>query len=291
MNIFLTITMSVLLLLSNASLSAQQPLELGKVVEALERDGNISLDNGNVLIAKYDFTVDGDLVEAISFRPSTDGKHPGVLLVPGFSRTAQDYIPMGLRLAKEGFACVAVTQCGFGKSAGKPDFVGPKTIRSLEAGFQKFRQEPYVANSRMGVFGYSRGALAASLLATRLKDSGLRAAVLAAGIYDFQKAYDDIKLPGIRENIEQEAGLSEAAMNERTSITKMSELSCPVLILHGERDENAPVNQAYLLRDRLTELNKEYEFQTFPDKDHDLGRQNLYDQMLPFLKSKLVGDK
>ena len=53
-----------------------------------------------------------------------------------------------------------ITQRGFGKSTGKPDFVGPKTIAALEAGFQKFSKEPFVDATRLGVFGYSRGAIA-----------------------------------------------------------------------------------------------------------------------------------
>ena len=290
MNKFAAVTL-VGLLLCTGTLPAQQPLDLAKVVEALDKDGRVALDKGNVLALTYDYTVDGDSVEAIAFRPAADGKYPAVLLIPGYSKTARDYIPMGLRFAKEGFACVAITPRGFGKSAGKPDFVGPKTIAALEAGFQKFRKEPYVDGSRMGVFGYSRGAMAASLLAVRLKDTELRAAVFAAGIYDFKKAYAAIKLPGIRENMEAEAGLSEAAVQARTSVTKMATLACPVLILHGEKDENAPVGQAYLLRDRLTELKKEFELKTFPDRDHDLGRQNLYDHTLAFFKRKLTADK
>jgi dipeptidyl aminopeptidase/acylaminoacyl peptidase len=279
------------LLLCPGLVSAQQPLDLAKVVEALDRDGRVALDQGKVLALKYDYTADGDAVEAIAFRPAAEGKYPAVLLIPGFSKTARDYIPLGLRFAKEGFACVAVTQRGFGKSAGKPDFVGPKTVAALEAGFQRFRKDPYVDGSRMGVFGYSRGAMAASLLAVRLKETAVQAAVFAAGIYDFKKAYDDIKLPGIRENMEREAGLSNNAAQDRTSVTKMADLPCPVLILHGERDENAPVSQARLLADRLKELKKEFELKTFPDRDHDLGRQNLYDHTLGFFKRKLTADK
>jgi len=279
------------LLLSPGVVSAQQPLDLAKVIEALDKDGRVVLDQGKVLALKYDYTADGDAVEAIAFRPVAEGQYPAVLLIPGFSRTARDYIPLGLRFAKEGFECVAVTQRGFGKSAGQPDFVGPKTLAALEAGFRKFRTEPYVDGSRMGVFGYSRGAMAASLLAVRLKDTEVRAAVFAAGIYDFKRAYDDIKLPGIRANMKREAGLSEAAMQARTSVTKMADLACPVLILHGEKDENAPVSQAYLLRDRLTALNKEFELKTFPDRDHDLGRQNLNDATLAFFKRKLMAAK
>lgn len=270
---------------------AQQQLDLATVSEAIERDGRFVFSKTNVLALKYDYTVGSDTVEAIAFRPVADGKYPAIVLIPGYSRTARDYIPMGLRMARDGFVCVALTQRGFGKSTGQPDFVGPKTLAGLQAGFERFRNEPYVDVTRMGLFGYSRGALAASLLACRLTDHGLRGAVFASGIYDFKKAYSDIPLEGIRANMKQEAGLSEPAIAERTAVTQMKNLPCPVLILHGEKDENAPVNQAYLLRDRLRELKKEFELKTFPDRDHDLGRQNLNDATLAFFKAKLTPGK
>jgi dipeptidyl aminopeptidase/acylaminoacyl peptidase len=278
-----------LVLLLAAPQPPQQQLDLAKVVEALDKDGRVVFDQWKVLALTYDYTADGEKVEAIAFRPVAEGKYPGVLLIPGYSRTARDYLPLGLRFAREGFACVAVTQRGFGKSTGKPDFVGPKTVAALEAGFRKFRQEPYVDGTRMGLFGYSRGAMAASLLAVRMPDTGLRAAVFAAGIYDFQKAYDEITNPGIRANMEQEAGLTAAAVRERSSLTKMADLVCPVLILHGDKDANAPVSQAHLLATRLTDLKKEFTLTTFPDRDHDLGRQNLYDATFAFFKRKLAG--
>ena len=106
---FVAMTLAVLWLCTG-TLPAQSPLSLDKVVEALEKDGRVALDKGNVLALTYDYTVDGDKVEAIAFRPTADGKYPAVLLIPGFSKSAQDYIPMGLRFAKEGFACVAITQ-------------------------------------------------------------------------------------------------------------------------------------------------------------------------------------
>jgi dipeptidyl aminopeptidase/acylaminoacyl peptidase len=287
----LTTVIAVGVLLSHGALAAPQPLDLTKVVDALDKNGRVAFDQGKVVALKYDYSLDGEAVEAIAFRPAADGKYPGVLLIPGFSRTARDYIPLGVRFAKEGFACVAVTQRGFGKSTGQADYVGPKTIAALEAGFRKFRTEPYVDGSRMGVFGYSRGGMAASLLAVRLKPAELKAAVFGAGVYDFKKAYDDVKLPGIRENMEREAGLSEAAVKDRTSVNRMTDLACPVLILHGEKDENVPVSQARLLADRLKELKKEFELKTFPDRAHDIGRENLYESTFAFLKRKLAADK
>jgi len=130
--------------------------------------------------------------------------------------------------------------------------------------------------------------MAASLLATQLDD--LRAAVLGGGIYDFKKEYDEVTLPGIRENMKSETGLTEDAIRQRSSVLRMERLKCPVLILHGEKDINVPVSQARLLEARLTELKKTFEIQVFPDRDHAIGPQNLYKYSLDFLKRNLSAE-
>ena len=48
----------------------------------------------------------------------------------------------------------------------------------------------------MGIYGYSRGGMAASLLAVKLDD--VQAVVLGAGIYDFKEAYDEVTIKGIK---------------------------------------------------------------------------------------------
>lgn len=280
--------LSLLLLLSLCPFTpAQQPLDLATVADKLNKDGQMTLAAGSILLKKYDFTHDGETVEAIAFRPVAAGKYPAVMLIPGYSRTALDYVPLGLRLAREGYACVSISPRGFGKSTGKPDFVGPKTIDAMEACFRKFSKEDFAEASRMGLVGYSRGAMAASILSTRLSNKELHAAIFAAGIYDFKKAYDEITLQGIKDNMEKEAGLSDEAVKARSSIYRMDKLPCPVLILHGEKDVNAPINQAHLLKEKLVELKKPHEFVSFPDKDHDLGRQNMNDNTISFLNKHL----
>jgi dipeptidyl aminopeptidase/acylaminoacyl peptidase len=265
-----------------------QPVDPAQVLEELDREGQVTLVRSQVVVRKYDYVVDKDTVEAITFRPAAEGKYPGLVLIPGYSRTARDYLPAGIRFAKEGFAAVAITQRGFGRSEGKPDYVGPKTMAGIEAGFRRLRRESYVDSTRMGVFGYSRGAMAASLLAVRVAPSELRAAVFGAGVYDFKKAHDDVGLLGIRKNMEKEAGLSDKAVRERSSVMHMEKLACPVLILHGEKDENVPVSQAYLLRDRLTALQKTFEIRTFPEAGHDMQGANVNDLALAFFRRELA---
>lgn len=271
-----------LLLVFTSPVIAAQQSESAKIREALATQNCVDVQ---VQICKYDYLSDGLSIEALSFRPAGEGRFPGVLLIPGYQRTALDLISLGTALARAGFAGVAVSQPSFGKSQGKADYVGPLTLKVLTEGFRKFKRESYVDADRMGIYGYSRGGMAASLLAVRLDD--VRAAVFRAGIYDFQKAHDEVKIPGIRENMEKETGMTEAAVRERSSVFQMERLKCPVLILHGEKDENVPVSQAYLLRDRLTALKKDFEIKLYPDRPHGIGPE-VTTETVDFFKRKLA---
>jgi dipeptidyl aminopeptidase/acylaminoacyl peptidase len=244
---------------------AQQ--ESDPILRQLETKGCAT--TASAKICRYDYSSDGRRVEAISFQPLVDGPSPGVLMIPGFQRTAKNLVPLGAQLAGNGFAGVAVSQPGFGGSEGPADYVGPRTIKVLKAGFEKLHSEPWVDPKRMGIYGYSRGAIAASILALELPD--VKAAVFGAGAYDFQRLYDDATLPGVRANMKSETGMTPEAIRERSSILRMDQLKCPVLILHGEEDKNVPVNQAILLRNRLTALHKVFEIKIFPGREHSIG--------------------
>jgi dipeptidyl aminopeptidase/acylaminoacyl peptidase len=275
----------LLLLLSTAASAQQTQTPADKIRETLATSNCAELETSRVKICKYDYLSNGRTVEAITFRPAGAGPFPGVLMIPGFQRTALDLIPLGSVLAREGIAAVGITQPGFGRSQGNADYVGPNTLKVLTEGYRKFKSEPYVDARRMGIYGYSRGAMAASLLVLQLTD--VRAAVFGAGVYDFKKAHDEVKIEGIRQNMERESGMTEAAIRERSSVFQMERLQCPVLILHGEKDENVPVNQAYLLRDRLTALKKDFEIKLFPDRTHGIGPE-VTTMTVDFFKRRLL---
>jgi dipeptidyl aminopeptidase/acylaminoacyl peptidase len=289
MRIVGTFAIAMLLVLCEGIVFGQQ-LDNKQVEELLEKEGCVTLTAGKIKICKADYSYDGAKMEAITFRPLGDGRFPALMLIPGYSRTARNYINLGAMFAREGFASIAITQPGFGKSEGKPDYVGPTTLKALTAGWNRFKQEPFVDSKMMGIYGHSRGGMAASLLSLSLNDA--RVAILSAGIYDFKKAYDDAKLPGIRENMQRETGMTDDAVRERSSILHMENLKCPVLVLHGDKDENVSVEQALLLRDRLTLLKKDFEIRIFPGQDHgysSIGRE-VNEIVVEFLKRRLTGN-
>src|SRR5262249_31078197 len=171
--------------------------------------------------------------------------------------------------ASAGFACVAVSQPGFGRSQGPADFVGPKTLKVLMAGYRKLQHESFVDPNRMGIYGYSRGGMAASLFGGDLDD--VKAAVLGAGIYDFKRLYKDSTLPRVKQNMKDETGMTDEAIRLRSSALGVGQIKCPLLILHGGKDVNVPVSQAFLMRDRLKDAGKDFEFKLFPDAEHNIG--------------------
>ncbi|MGI8732838.1 MAG: alpha/beta hydrolase family protein [Pyrinomonadaceae bacterium] len=275
----------LLVLLFTPSAHAQQPSR-NTLDEILEKEGCVTNEQSKVKICKYDYLADGKNIEAFTIRPLAEGKYPGLVLLAG-REGAKTFFTFGTIFAQQGFASLAVTEPGFGKSEGKADFMGPKSIEAFAVGFKKFRRESFVESEKMGVFGYSRGGMAASLLTVKL-GKAVKAAVFGAGVYDFKKAYDETKFDGIRENIKTETGFTEKAIRERSSILQMKKLKTPVLIIHGENDENVPTNQALLLRDRLTELKKEFEVIILSDHKHGQFKRNFISPVIDYFSRKLT---
>jgi dipeptidyl aminopeptidase/acylaminoacyl peptidase len=136
------------------------------------------------------------------------------------------------------WASVASAQVPGDITRGPVDSVGPQTLNVLTIGFRKLQKEPFVGPKRIGIYGFSRGEMAASLLAIESYD--VKAAVFGAGIDDYQHMYDEVRLPGIRENMRSETHMTRDAVRIRSSILRMDRLRCPVWILRGEVDENQP---------------------------------------------------
>ena len=263
---------------------AQLPADSAAIKARVEADGEARLGGGRLIVSRYGFRHGEAEVEAVVVRPSEGGARPGIVMVPGFSRTAWDMLPVAVRLAREGFATVAVTQPGFGGSTGPADFVGPRTFAALLAAAERFAAEPFVDRGRLGVYGYSRGGLAAALLAART--DLFRAAVLGGGIYDFGAAYRQVG-PAIAANMLAEAGAGAEAVRFRSPIHDMAGLDGPVLIVHGAEDESASPEQARALARRLAELGRAHELVVIPGRGHALGLDAIMGPAVPFFRRHL----
>lgn len=258
-----------------------------KIVGDVEKNGCAVAEEGKVKVCKSDYRYKGKLVEALTFRPNEPGKFPGLFLIPGYQGTSRTYLGLAIVFARLGFASMSVGTPGFGKTELKPDFLGPNTISAFAEGYAKFSREAFVDKERVGLFGYSRGAIAASLMLARLRN--VKAAVLGGGIYDLKKAQDELTIEGIKQNIRDEAGLSEKSLKERSAIFQAKKINCPVLIIHGEKDLNAPTDQAYLFSDELKRLNKDVELRILANHTHGVLRGDFIDLVIDFFTRRLKG--
>ena len=75
------------------------------------------------------------------------------------------------------------SQIGYGLSGGKPDYCGPKTIKGIVDGIKLFLAEQFVDEKKIGIWGVSRGATDATLVAT-MEPYIFNAAVLQSGAYE-----------------------------------------------------------------------------------------------------------
>jgi dipeptidyl aminopeptidase/acylaminoacyl peptidase len=199
--------------------------------------------------------LDGRAVEFFLRRPDGAAAHPAILFVHGHQEPqrpgGRGYADVGRldRMARAGFVAAAVSQPGYGGSDGPPDYCGPRTQLAIRAVLGYLRSLDTVNGENMALYGVSRGATASAMVATR--EPQLRALILVAGTYDLGAAYPTGNI-GLDANIASEAGTTEEAFDARSALRHVSGIRARTLILHGLRDERAPVRQAEQLADLLS---------------------------------------
>ncbi|MCG0238005.1 MAG: prolyl oligopeptidase family serine peptidase [Firmicutes bacterium] len=227
--------------------------------------------------------------EAVVARPAGAGGAPALILIHGSESHAASLAWLAGWAARRGYVAVALSQPGFGGSEGEPDFAGPGTVAALQEGYAWVRSLPEVDPDRIGLWGVSRGAVAAANLATAGLLPGLRALVLQAGAYDLLAP----ELEGLRQRLlpelgaEREAG-PEEALRRRSALYRAERIPCPVLLLHGDRDEVIPESQSRRLAERLRALGKPCTYRCYPGRGHFLPARRVWEEAIfPFLDELL----
>lgn len=248
-----------------------------------------------VKIEEYEYEVDGQKLMAVLALPVSGSKFPVVVDIHGHVIGSEDSIKKfspsldrpytgDIRIfTKKGFAVFLPVMIGYGRTGGKMDFCGPATIKGVVESIRQIVLNDERLNGEVLVaYGVSRGAIVSAQLATKFPKM-FKAAIFQSGAYDAKNNFETTQIEGIRENFRKEAGTSERAFRERSSIFDMEKLQCPVLILHGENDDRIDVSEAKNLDKKLTELNKEHKSVIFPGMDHFLSRPDVSKEISEFL--------
>jgi dipeptidyl aminopeptidase/acylaminoacyl peptidase len=229
-------------------------------------------------------------VELFWTRPGGSGPYPTVLLVHGHQEQVRNggeaFVKTGRLgiLASRGYVAASLSQPGYGNSDGPADYCGPITQDAVLVGLDFLRKQSFVTANKVAIYGYSRGAVVASMVAT--KDPTLAAVVLGAGAYDFFSWYPT-PLRGIDANIRQEAGTSAEAFRARSAIYHVDKIKAPILLLHGTQDERIPVRQAEAFFEKLKASDVKVEMKIFPKAGHSIPIDEQYREIYPFLEEFL----
>jgi dipeptidyl aminopeptidase/acylaminoacyl peptidase len=229
-------------------------------------------------------------IEVFWTRPVEHGPWPAVLLIHGhqepFRNGGEAFVRTGRLgiMASWGYVAASISQPGYGNSDGPPDFCGPFTQEAVMGTIDFLRHQPFVQPNKVALYGYSRGAIVASMVATQ--DPQLAAVVLGAGAYNFFRWYPT-PLRGIDANIEQEAGTSAEAFRARSAIYHVDTIKARILLLHGAQDERVPVRQAEMFADALQGKSIAVKVKIFPHAAHRIPIDAQDREIYPFLEEFL----
>ena len=146
---------------------------------------------------------------------------------------------------------------------------------------------PFVDSDGIGMYGWSRGGMETYIAITRTDK--IKAAVVGGGVTDLIQTFEEAEERPVgpsKQLLIEIIGCSPAEKEEeyknRSAYYWPERIDTPILILHGEDDENVNVTQAKKLASELEELGKTYELIIYPDGGHGLGehREDVNSRLL-----------
>lgn len=128
----------------------------------------------------------------------------------------------------------------------------------------------YADGSRVCAYGASFGAYSALMLAARAPDQ-IKCTAGLAGVYDLKMMYakGDIRSTQSGNNyLVRTIGRDEAALVAASPTTLAAQITAPVLLVHGELDERAPISQARAMQTALERAGRAPEWMAVPGEGH-----------------------
>ena len=193
-------------------------------------------------------------------------------------------------LAQKGYIVLCVDGRGTGYRGTKYKKATYKNLGKYEiedqiAAAQWIGSQSFVDAGRIGIFGWSFGGYMASLAMTKGADVfkvGIAVAPVTTWRY-YDTIYTERYLQTPQENPQ--------GYDENSPINFADLMKGKYLLIHGTTDDNVHYQNAVDMAEALIQKNKEFEFMTYPDKNHGIyggnTRLHLYQKMTDFILNNL----
>lgn len=169
--------------------------------------------------------------------------------------------------AYQGFVVLASQYRGNDGGQGKEDF-GGNDIDDVLNLIPLAQSLQFVSPNDIFMAGISRGGMMTYIALS--KTDKIRAAAVYSGVTDLIQTYNE--LPSMRQVLVDLIGGTptekQAEYEARSAVYWPEKINTPVLILHGDADQNVNIIQAQKLAGKLKSLGKTYELVVYPQGDH-----------------------
>lgn len=186
----------------------------------------------------------------VLFAPEGAGPSPAIIVLhTAYGRIEQPDEDYARKLAREGFAALAVNYL---EIVGEQNRWSPAITRQLSGVVGWLKRRPEVAGKPVGAVGFSLGAHAISLSAVNAQ---VRAVVVYYGGFDIRA----IRTHAIPAQV-------------RFPVDHAADVKAPVLLLHGDKDDETPLLNARNMEGALKAAGKTVELVVFPGVYHRFDR-------------------
>ena len=185
-----------------------------------------------------------------------------------------------------GYTVMALSLRGWPHTGGADD-CALRQPRDVLAAIQWFAQQPGVDAQRIALLGHSQGGQVA-LLAAAL-GAPIRAVVSYAAPVDIDVWAQTTAVPGIISYV-QDVCQQGPGTRVRSPIEMAGQISQPVLLVHGVKDERVPASQSFLLYEALKLVGGDVHMHLVAEAGHALAEIAELDITLRFLTQQLLHD-
>jgi dipeptidyl aminopeptidase/acylaminoacyl peptidase len=185
--------------------------------------------------------------------------------------------------AAQGYAVFAPAYRGNEGSEGRDEFGGADTMDVISA-IEWLSGISWIDNSRIHLLGFSRGAINAAVAAAL--SPHVSKMILWSGVSDLAQTYEE--RIDLRRMMKRVIGGTPTKFPERYLLRSPTHyadrIRCPVLIVHGTRDEQVLVDHSYRMLDKLQEQGHQPEAHLyeglghhFPPPQHAAAINRMFD--------------